>query len=371
MITIVLLKLLRHLVTFLLLLTGTVSCFIDQLPEPTGLYSVGTTTYFLYDHTRIEQYAQTPNTLRQVIVHLYYPANPDTHHKHAQYQEEAIILYLIQKGINIDHYRNIKTNAFYQAPIANDQSSFPVIIFSPGFGCSCRDYSSLLEELASHGYIIAALDHPYTTITVNQAGNVIPTTPIDTINTNQHDLMCATLATWIADTNFIVDQLKQINMQDPQNIVTNRLKLDKLGIFGHSLGGAVALHICALNHLIKAAVNIDGALLNGDGTFMTNGLDKPYMILVHDYPELYQSNPEAVHFKTKAKTATQAYIRHSTNDTYHISLNRAEHFTFSDAPLLSRQKPSGEFTFIEPRLGINITRFLLVCFFNHYIKSTT
>jgi predicted dienelactone hydrolase len=53
----------------------------------------------------------------------------------------------------------ITSHAVDNAPIAKSPRTFPVVLFSPGaFGTSFQ-YSGAIEDLASHGYIVAAIEH--------------------------------------------------------------------------------------------------------------------------------------------------------------------------------------------------------------------
>jgi len=53
----------------------------------------------------------------------------------------------------------ITSHAADNAPIAKSPKTFPVVLFSPGaFGTSFQ-YSSAIEDLVSHGYMVAAIEH--------------------------------------------------------------------------------------------------------------------------------------------------------------------------------------------------------------------
>jgi hypothetical protein len=66
-----------------------------------------------------------------------------------------------------EHLNDITTNAVESAPVAADQPSYPVLIFLEGIRFSYRQQNTFqVEELVSHGYIVAAIDQPYTAATV-------------------------------------------------------------------------------------------------------------------------------------------------------------------------------------------------------------
>ena len=59
------------------------------------------------------------------------------------------------------HGRALKVHAIDNAKVSAAAKNFPLLVFSPGFDESSLTYASTLEDLASHGYVIAAIDHPY------------------------------------------------------------------------------------------------------------------------------------------------------------------------------------------------------------------
>ncbi|GHO69804.1 hypothetical protein KSC_086960 [Ktedonobacter sp. SOSP1-52] len=62
-------------------------------------------------------------------------------------------------------------------PLATNQARYPVLIFSPGMGLLPTDYTTLIEDLVSHGYIVVGIAPTYSASAVAFAdGRVVQAT---------------------------------------------------------------------------------------------------------------------------------------------------------------------------------------------------
>jgi len=105
---------------------------------------------------------------------------------------------------------------------------------------------------------------------------------------DQGRLIDKLLPMWSGDTKFVVDQLERLNAADPSDRFTGRLDMRRLGMFGHSFGGATALQFCHDNSRCRAGIDIDGA---PHGSVVNEGLSQPLLFLVSDHGDL--STPDA------------------------------------------------------------------------------
>jgi predicted dienelactone hydrolase len=125
-----------------------------RLPKPTGPYPVGTTILYLTDTSRIEDAAPVAGLPREIAVQLWYPAGPSSN-RFAPYREPR------ETNLFSSYESVIHTNSRLDAPVADATAPFPVILFNHGWG-GRRTYDTFLtEELASHGYFVASIDHTY------------------------------------------------------------------------------------------------------------------------------------------------------------------------------------------------------------------
>ena len=133
------------------------------LPEPTGPCPAGTTSLWLTDTSRPDPWAAGA-VARELMVSLWYPAaTPDG--RPAPYMTAAESeLQLASRGITgipPDALSTVETNAVSNATPAGQQRSLPLVVLSPGFTSSRSTLTALAEDLASHGYVVAGIDHTY------------------------------------------------------------------------------------------------------------------------------------------------------------------------------------------------------------------
>ena len=133
------------------------------LPEPTGPYPAGTVSVWLTDTSRPDPWVPGVNA-RELMVSLWYPAVPSDGRR-ARYMTPAESeLHLASRaiaGIPPDLLSTVKTNAVCDARPAGRQHSLPLVVLSPGFTSSRSTLTALAEDLASHGYVVAGIDHTY------------------------------------------------------------------------------------------------------------------------------------------------------------------------------------------------------------------
>jgi hypothetical protein len=133
------------------------------LPEPTGRFPVGTTSLWLTDTTRPDPWAAGV-AARELMVSLWYPATPSDGRR-ARYMTPAESeLHLTSRGITgvpPGLLSTVRANAVSDAPPAGRQRALPLVVLSPGFTNSRSVLTALAEDLASHGYAVAGIDHTY------------------------------------------------------------------------------------------------------------------------------------------------------------------------------------------------------------------
>src|SRR4051812_29448626 len=134
-----------------------------HLPAPTGAFAVGTTSWTLTDADRAEPFA--PGERRQVKVVALYPAESPRGAR-ASYLREGVEEARAFAGLiraasgSYDAIAEVETHSFVDAsPIAG--ARLPLLVFSHGYGGVGSAHASLLEDLASHGYAVLSIVHPY------------------------------------------------------------------------------------------------------------------------------------------------------------------------------------------------------------------
>lgn len=351
------------------------------MPKPTGEFVVGSTTFHLIDKTRKEIFSDNPNDLRELMIYVWYPtgySNSSNNYglKKMQYTPIDISKYIKEKiakeekiPLNkITPLTNVPTNSFYKAPISQKQAKYPIILFSHGLSKPIFMYSSILEELANHGYIVIGINHTYfSDATEFPNGRVI--------NYKMHKFphfnLTEGINIWIHDVQFVLDQLKIISLKH----FDNKFNFNNIGVFGHSFGGSLATEILRIDNRFKAGVNIDGAFYEANPE---TGFNKPFMMILAERFFLVKHEPTENDLKIWG-LSRQQYIEmiennleiisnlfnNLTKDHYLIIIKNAFHNTFSDWYLFLPEISSR----INSLKGIEITRSLLLTFFDVYLRN--
>jgi Predicted dienelactone hydrolase len=151
-------------------------------------------------------------------------------------------------------------------------------------------YSAQFEDLASHGYVVAAISHPYDAIvTIFPDGRPVtysdkrwPTVPSMEGEANLNQLE------WHAnDIRFVLDELSRANLAGSSGLpFAGHLDFTHVGAFGHSFGGIAAAHACQLDRRFKACLNEDGIVAKRPLFLDVRGwaMDQAFMLILHDPP---------------------------------------------------------------------------------------
>ncbi|XGV97678.1 MAG: alpha/beta hydrolase family protein [Leptolyngbya sp. BL-A-14] len=355
-----------------------------QLPALTGPYPVGSTFYHLVDHRRNDIYDST-STKRELMIYVWYPSHALPGETiPAPYQDEAVVkeirrAYAKSLGLKADTFvkllcHSVQTHTTAQAPFATVQTRYPLLIFSHGFGVPPKLDTSLLEQLASHGYVVVSLSHTYDVPTLFPDGQVIKqSSRFHFRSSNQAEIkpiFDEAVDVRSRDVSFVLDELTSLNISDPQGILTHHLDLDRVGILGHSLGGATAAETMLLDRRFKAGINLDGIMYGtafAQGT--KDGLDRPFMLVNHEGQTLDPA----------LKSLQMSFYEKLKANGYHLIIKGTKHMTFTDLPLifpllkansdLKPQQAQDAFGAIDPHRAEMIVTAYALAFFDKYLNK--
>jgi dienelactone hydrolase len=246
-----------------------------KLPVPTGRYPVGTRTLFLTDLNRTEMHEGAAPGKRQVVAQLWYPAATARWRK-AVYRRRK------ETSPRSSYQAVLKTHSLQDAPVA--AGSFPVLVHNSAWGGFRNRGTFITQDLASHGFIVVALSHPYNSSRVELAdGSVAHADPFDLgfsrarfIPLQDRFAMAdQELAIQTADCRFVLDQLEILD-RTPGHPLESRMLMDRVGAYGYSFGAAVCVDLAREDSRVRAALELDGVL---HGSAAAYGLDKPVMLI--------------------------------------------------------------------------------------------
>src|ERR1700678_1772150 len=326
------------------------------LPQPTGPYAIGRVTYDWKDPRHTE-----------LLAWIWYPAVPTqpsqatsdylppSWRSVVEHQRGMLLTQFLTRDLS-----RVRTHSMSDAKISDQQPSYPVIVMRAGLSALLTGYTSLAEDLASHGYVVVGFDAPYrTSVVVFPDGRVVERAPLD----NFDELV----KEWSADIGFALDQLGRLNESDPSGKFQGRLDMQRVGVFGHSLGGATALQFCHDDARCKAGIDVDGAPL---GNVIAEGVTQPFMFLLSDH----SMEPETETGPVKANIRS-IYDRQPGDRRLEIVIPGANHYMFSDdgamlkSPLLMRVLRMLGLVRIDGRRQVAVAAHYIVTFFDVYLKG--
>lgn len=348
------------------------------LPTPTGPFAVGRTTYVWSDASQPELMAPLPGTQRELLAWIWYPATPPQ-------PSQTTAAYLPapwrraverQRGSLINQFltrdlSQVRTHSILNAELSPRQHSYPVVLMRAGLAGLVTGQTSLAEDLASHGYVVVGFDTPYrSSVVVFPDGRVIARAPQDNADLvsgpEQEQLATRLVAAWSSDMSFALDQLQQLNTSDPFGKFTERLDMQRVGVFGYSLGGATALQFCHDDSRCKAGIDVDGAPI---GSVVGEGVTQPFMFLTED-----MSRPDTEGRQVEANIRS-IYDRLPSDRRLQIMIRGANHFGFNDdgamlkSPLVMRVLHALGIVHLDGRRQVAVTAYYIHTFFNVYLKG--
>ena len=243
------------------------------LPEPTGPYPAGTASVWLTDTSRPDPWASGVNA-RELMVSLWYPAVPSDGRR-ARYMTPAESeLQLTSRGITgipQDTLSTVETNAVSDARPAGRQHSLPLVVLSPGFTNSRSTLTALAEDLASHGYVVAGIDHTYEShATAFPDGRVTTCLAREAPRRDRKEEVAAGRA---ADVCFVLDELTGAHPAWPG---AGLIDPSRMAMAGHSAGGAAAIAAMLADSRIRAGIDMDGSTA---APIPDEGLARPFLFL--------------------------------------------------------------------------------------------
>ncbi|NKI20203.1 acetylhydrolase [Paenibacillus dendritiformis] len=367
---------------------------VFRIPKPDGAFEVGTMTFHFTDERREELHTASAGDHRELVVQIWYPAAP------ADRQETALLFpqskdtfdrmmssfskQLRLPAFVLDYWKYIRTNSNMEADPREDAAPYPVIILSHGMGTSRLLHTSQAEQLASHGYMVVAPDHTYHTMATafpdgRVSGFEEPFSP-----SGFYDAAPSAGVIWSQDVDFLIDQLELFHDGTISSPFQGKIDLNRIGMMGHSFGGAAAFEAIYSNPRVKAGINMDGALYNAEdkGT-----LPKPFLFMeAEDFMErkrqIEQINETISDEELKKMYLTRDMLRGLKKEydlidrvaqqgATLLTVEGAAHYNFTDFPLFSDLlRYTGMAGDMKAERGVDIIHHYALDFFNRHLKGT-
>ncbi|MFJ7955500.1 alpha/beta hydrolase family protein [Streptomyces sp. NPDC096319] len=324
------------------------------LPDPTGPYAVGSTVLSLVDRSRTDPWVPSADG-RALMVTLHYPAAFPGGGRPVPYatrEEARLLAEQLGPGVSGDELARTRTHS--RSGVRPAPGRHPLVLLSPGFGVSRWTLTHLAEDLASRGYVVASVDHAYESYGISLPGGRVLTC-----------VACAALdeggvhgsvvtSTRAADMRYVLDRLTG---PEPAWRYAGTIDARRVGMAGHSIGGASAATAMAADPRIDAGINMDGRFWED---LPAQGLrGRPFLMLgTHDGMHLPGGQDTTW---DRTWTALDGWKRW-------ITVAGSEHFTFSDGPVIARH-----FGLPQPELptdrAVAVTRTYVAAFFDTHLRG--
>lgn len=351
------------------------------LPTPTGPFAVSRAIYDWTDDGGVDPLAPMPNTKRELLVWVWYPAEKRPSDKVADYlppklreQVARQSGFVLGQLLSRDHAK-VHAHALDDADISAQQPIYPLVIMRAGASLEVWNYSALAEDLASRGYVVAGIDAPYRSFTVvfpdgrvmNRMPQNNPEVCLDKSGPQRDECIGRILNAWTGDIRFVIDRFGKLQPSEPAGKFAGRVQTAHVGIFGHSFGGSQTAQFCSDDPRCQAGVDIDGA---PEGPVVRTGLRQPFMILLSDHDR--ESGSEKVQVLANLRAI---YESAPEDEREYLRIRGAGHYFFGEnGGLIRNQFVIGALRMfglirIEPRQQLAITSYCLDEFFDRFLKN--
>jgi dienelactone hydrolase len=315
-------------------------------PKITGQYEVATVTYTYTDTSRIETFTNTGEN-REVIVEFWYPKDA--------------------------------------------QGTYPLVVFDHGILGMKTSNTYTFLELASNGYIVCSIDHPYLSLfTIDTKGHRTTIDRpylqgyLDASNGKYDEATAFKLEQqWMrlrtADINFVLDTILAQTQVAGSDAVYHLVDSEKIGLMGHSLGGESVAQVARERNDIGAVINLDADLageyldyVNGKRVMNDTVYPVPILTILSDTLErLIAAVPDA-----NTVVAVQ-HVTATAPNAFEVHLAGTDHLSLTDVPLnmpvlasiINASVPKAGGHEADPLSTIEKMNAMVLEFFNVYLKG--
>jgi dienelactone hydrolase len=323
------------------------------LPAPSGSLPVGTSYLVFVDRSRRDPFSSDSTALREITARIWYPAKAvgsAAPEPYLPYDEGILRMFNLPASL-----AETETHSFRDLPLAAASERYPVLVFNHGWGENFAHSTALMEELASHGYIVLSIAHhgevkfsvyPDGSYLVLDQGSErfgkimqeqrnpeafamfermfgAKTKEEQEAVFKESSRLLPTLLVdgpklWAKDISFVIGEIDKLNRADGP--FRGRLDTDKIGVFGMSMGGIATSVACASDARCRAGINIDGGLY-GD-----------LIDSVHPIPFMFMNSVRYTGYD-------EFFLDHCGAQGYCVTIAGSDHMNFTDLPFLMTSVP--------------------------------
>ena len=282
----------------------------------------------------------------------------------------------------------VDSHSFPASPPDNSGAPYPMVLYHHGYGGFTRVHVALIEDLVSHGFVVASIGHAFESAYLERPnGDLIHFDPENPVYAGrleeahaeeqerlkdrilearsveeQYDAYRALLSasprhqdstrTWAADGSFLLDCLAGLNAAEGP--LEGLLDLARVGAIGHSLGGAAAGQTVADDPRVTAGVDLDGFMF---GDLIDAESDAPFMFVSAARP-----------WAGVGGSALTVFYEKSSGPSYLVVIDGFEHGTFTDLSLFASVWP-GEDPQVHGARALEVQRAYIRAFLDRHLND--
>jgi dienelactone hydrolase len=258
-------------------------------------------------------------------------------------------------GVPPDTLSTVRTNAVSDAAPAGRQGSLPLVVLSPGFTNSRSTLTALAEDLASHYYVVAGIDHTYESFATAFPDGRITTGLARQAPRRGQGFWEKVVTGRAADVSFVLDELTGVHPAWPG---AGLIDPSRIAMAGHSAGGAAAIAAMLADSRVRTGLDMDGST---HARIPDHGLSRPFLFLGK------QSNytPGA----GGAVTTWERDWKLLTSWKRWLLVVGAMHASFTDLALLADQNGIDIGAGLPGARSVDITRAYVRAFFDQHLRG--
>jgi hypothetical protein len=325
-----------------------------SVPDPSGALGVGRVTLRWQDPDRPETMTDRADDPRELTVHLWYPADAAPPAAAAPYVPDLTALAPVLEQRTVQAFQRVQIHARPGAPPAQTPDRLPLVIVSPGNDMFASQYTFLIEDLVSHGYLVAALDHPYDAraalladgSAVAFAGARWPAPPppdasgLPDEGSAHARFYQERVGVRADDARLVLQRAAEGALAAAVSGLADRLDRQRVAFVGHSVGGVAAGEVCRREPSIRACVNLDGESPNGPYYREPTGpsFAQPYLMLTKPFlvpdEQLSRWGLDRPTWEARLKARQQEFFGSLPGGSHRVAIEGAVHASFSDDPFV-------------------------------------
>lgn len=308
---------------------------IVEMPPPTGPYQIATRSFEIRSDDRLEDYGANPGEFRRVMAQVWYPGrvSEDAEPLSPWIEDLEVVGPALAEtlgipGFLLDHTRYTGAHSYEQA--LPYQGKIPVILYSHGWRLFRNAAVQQMESLASHGYLVISVDHTYGSVaTVFPDGEVAGLDPdalpdLDEVGDDAFEVAAIKILQTYSDDLLMVIAGLEEGVSGPFGSLAGIADMERLGIYGHSLGGGAAVRTCLVDTRCRVVASLDGWVEPITASELSTELDVPSMFIRSDpWRELENDG------------LLRGLVERSNRRTYWIGIENTVHSDLTAAPAIS------------------------------------